>query len=271
MINKYQTGGATSDQQAQIQQAIMQICQATGEQPETVVAALKNGKENFKKVLQALQQGDVQSAKQMIQQLAGTPIARFGAKLNYIRSLKGECPEGQEVKYFKQGGQMKCKCVDKAAGGEKVNGKKEIESFKKKKGCGGVKMIKAQPGTKMMQLAEANKARKKAEEDKKKKANTWGATSKIVGKDYQRGSGNDTSDQEKKDKSAKDYYSGKADHEMYTPKSPKPSKDGRSHSKRFALATVQKCGGKAKKHQFGGSLNGIPFQGVSNLLFNIGR
>jgi hypothetical protein len=83
----------------------------------------------------------------MIQQLAGTPMARLGIKLNYIRSLKGACPEGQEVKYFKEGGRMKCKCVDKAAGGEKVSGKKEIESFKKKKACGGSKM-KFQPGGK---------------------------------------------------------------------------------------------------------------------------
>lgn len=165
MINKYQTGGAApQDQQAQIQQAIMQISQATGEQPETIVAALKNGKENFKKVIEALQQGNIQAAKQMIQQLAGTPMARLGIKLNYIRSLKGACPEGQEVKYFKEGGRMKCKCVDKAAGGEKVSGKKEIESFKKKKACGGLK-AKFQPGGKARTKAQQREIDKQSEED----------------------------------------------------------------------------------------------------------
>jgi hypothetical protein len=92
-----------------------------------------------------------------------------------------------------------------------------------KKDCGGgpvakFKMRKAEPGMKMMQLAEANKNRKKAEEEKKKKAKTFGATSKIVGKDYQRGSGNDTSDQEKKDKSARDYYRGRGYHTIMADK-----------------------------------------------------
>jgi hypothetical protein len=73
--------------------------------------------------------------------------ARLGAKLNYIRSLKGACPEGQEVKYFKEGGQMKCKCVDKAAGGEKVKaGKEVIADFKKKKAGKGTKAKKKQEG-----------------------------------------------------------------------------------------------------------------------------
>jgi hypothetical protein len=209
--------------------------------------------------LQGNEQALEQAMGQFLQEMQGAQKARFGAKLNYIRTLKGNAPEGMVVEYYKCGGQTKKKFV-KAAGGEKVkDGKKEIEEFKKKKACGGVKVTKAQPGSKMMQLAEANKERKKAEEDKKKKANTWGATSKVVGRDYQRGSGNDTSEQEKKDKSARDYYQGRADHELFTPKAPKPSKDSKSHSKRFALATVQECGGKAKKHQWGGSLNRIPF------------
>jgi hypothetical protein len=156
MINKYAIGGTapSGDKKAAIQKAIMSISKVTGEQPETIIAALQNGGESFQQVIQAIEQGDVQSAKQLIKKLAGTPMARYGAKLNYIRSLKGECPEGQEVKYFKQGGQMKCKCVDKAAGGEKVkDGKKEIADFKKKKACGGLK-AKFQPGGKARTKAQ---------------------------------------------------------------------------------------------------------------------
>ena len=227
MINKYLAGGAApQDQQAQVQQAIAQISQATGEQPETVIAALQNGKQNFKKVLQALQQGDVQTAKQLIQQLAGKPMARLGAKLNYIRSLKGACPEGQEVKYFEKGGQVKCKCVDKAAGGEKVkDGKKEIADFKKKKACGGSKM-KFQPGGKA------------PKQDKKKEQWTKEDDKKLL-KYRLKGTKNPA---EKRDST-----------EVQTKWNKLPEKEKAKYE------VKEKCGGKVKKHQFGGSLNGIPF------------
>lgn len=245
MINKFQVGGAApNSQEAQIQQAIAQISQATGEQPETIVAALKNGKNNFKKVLQALQQGDVQTAKQLIQQLAGKPMARLGAKLNYIRTLKGACPEGQEVKYFKEGGQMKCKCVDKAAGGEKVkDGKKEIADFKKKKACGGMK-AKLEGGKKI------------------KKPVNPADTVHVGGRPYSltNMNGSRVDDRfpaysgavEKKDRAKakagdKDAKKRQAKAEEVT-----APKNG-------AKMPKEKCGGKARKHQFGGSLNGIPF------------
>lgn len=39
--------------------------------------------------------------------------AAHGAKLNYIKTLKHICPEGQEVVYFKQGGNLQCGCKGK--------------------------------------------------------------------------------------------------------------------------------------------------------------
>ncbi len=39
--------------------------------------------------------------------------AAHGAKLDYIKSLKHICPEGEELVYFKQGGSVKCGCVGK--------------------------------------------------------------------------------------------------------------------------------------------------------------
>ena len=203
--------------------------------------------------LQGNEQALEQAMGQFLQEMQGAQKARLGAKLNYVRSLRGLAPEGMVVEYYKCGGQTKKRFI-KAAGGEKVESKgmDAVKEFKKKKACGGVKVTKAQPGSKMMQLAEANKERKKKEAEEKEKEDKWKNGRVIVGRDIQRGSGNDTSEQEKKDKSARDYYQGRADHELYTPKAPKPSKDSKSHSKRFALATVQKCGGKAKKHLFGG-------------------
>jgi len=95
--------------------------------------------------LQGNEQALEQAMGQFLQEMQGAQKARLGAKLNYLRSIKGGCPEGQEVKYFKEGGRVCKKCVEKGAAGEKVNGKKEIEDFKKayggkaKKACGGRK------------------------------------------------------------------------------------------------------------------------------------
>lgn len=157
MINtrKYQTGGAAPQQEAssreQIQQVVMQISEMTGEQPETVMAAIKNGGENFKQVIQALQSGDAQTAKQMIQQLAGAQMARQGAKLQYIKNLKGTCPEGTHLEYYKAGGRLCKKCMknqEEEVKQEKKGGVLSQYKEKVKKDCGGAK-IKAGCGAKM--------------------------------------------------------------------------------------------------------------------------
>lgn len=61
----------------------------------------------------------------------GTRKARLGAKLDYIKQSIGECPEGQEVVYFKKGGEI-CKIC---AGKKLQDGGKSdpIKEFKKKK------------------------------------------------------------------------------------------------------------------------------------------
>lgn len=60
-----------------------------------------------------------------------TRKARLGAKLDYIKQSIGECPEGQEVVYFKKGGEI-CKiCTGKKM---QDGGKSDpIKNFKKKK------------------------------------------------------------------------------------------------------------------------------------------
>ena len=60
-----------------------------------------------------------------------TRKARLGAKLDYIKQSIGECPEGQEVVYFKKGGEI-CKVC---AGKKMQDGGKSdpIKNFKKKK------------------------------------------------------------------------------------------------------------------------------------------
>lgn len=64
-------------------------------------------------------------------QQGSTRKARLGAKLDYIKQSIGECPEGQEVVYFKKGGEI-CKIC---AGKKMQDGGKSdpIKNFKKKK------------------------------------------------------------------------------------------------------------------------------------------
>lgn len=78
--------------------------------------------------------------KNFIQSMqTGTQSAKNGAKLNYIKSLRGKCPEGYELGFFKEGGKVCAKCVAKQERqgaiqfrpmqGEK--GTKMVQDFKK--------------------------------------------------------------------------------------------------------------------------------------------
>lgn len=166
--------------------------------------------------------------------------AAHGVKLQYFRTLKNQCAEDEELYYYKKGGSVGCGCKKKEDGGE----------MKPKKDCGGgpvakFKMRKAEPGMKMMQLVEANKERKKKEEQEKKKKGTWAETSKVVGKDYQRG---------------KDGSKAKVQ-DSAVPNEDIPSHDKLKFRGLNAKNDHMKCGGpvaKFKKHRQGGSLNGIP-------------
>ncbi|MDE5977511.1 MAG: hypothetical protein K2G70_03470 [Turicibacter sp.] len=79
---------------------------------------------------------------QMMQQQQ-VAARKFGGMLNYIGKLRGVCPEGYEMQFFKQGGQICKKCVQKAKmeeGGKTPQN--PVDAFKcgrkmKKKACGG--------------------------------------------------------------------------------------------------------------------------------------
>ena len=93
--------------------------------------------------LQQVQQLDEQQQKALLQEFQQemqqgqmTVAARLGAKLNYIKQIKGDCPEGEELVYFKKGGRF-CKACRKKQEGGNVD---EIANFKKnreEKKCGG--------------------------------------------------------------------------------------------------------------------------------------
>ena len=218
MINKYQAGGAAP--QGSILQEIAKLPQEQQKKIMTAFGKWAQAKGLNIQQLQGNEQALEQAMGQFLQEMQASqaPKARLGAKLNYIRGLKGNAPEGMVIEYYKCGGQTKKRFV-KAAGGEKVkDGKKEISDFKKKKACGGSKM-KFQPG---------GKAPKKNEEWTKE-------DDKKLLKYRLKGTKNSA---EKKDST-----------EVQTKWNKLPEKVKAKHE-----VQEQKCGGKAKKCFFGGVL-----------------
>lgn len=112
------------EQTQQMIQMLAQVyMQQTGEQDPN------NAMQVIVQAIQAAQQGD-QQAQQMLQSLveiakqgAQQPaqIARHGAKLSYIKRLRGICPEGEELVMFKKGGRVCKKCVEKKETGSELN------------------------------------------------------------------------------------------------------------------------------------------------------
>lgn len=125
MVQPQQAGG----QQGMEQQAIALV--------QAAMQGDQQANQTIQKIMQAAQQGDQQAAQvakllqAIVQQMKGSRKARLGAKLDYIKQSIGECPEGQEVVYFKKGGEI-CKIC---AGKKMQDGGKSdpIKNFKKKK------------------------------------------------------------------------------------------------------------------------------------------
>ena len=123
---KFQQGGTMNNQQ-ELQKAfvayLIQDAQSQGVQIQS------------EQDLQAYAEqlgGDGIKAKyqEFMQKMQGGVMARLGAKLEYYKKLKGVCPEGEELVYFKQGGRI-CKACQKAQKGTKVTKKaNEVDKFK---------------------------------------------------------------------------------------------------------------------------------------------
>lgn len=123
-INKFQQGGI----QPSIQQQVKQLVQA-------VASGDKQAAAQVKQIMEAAKKGDakaLQIAQLIEQEIQALQKAKQGAKINYIRHLKGKCPEGEELVYFKKGGLMTCGCQKKQNGAklEKVNA---VEEFKRRR------------------------------------------------------------------------------------------------------------------------------------------
>ena len=134
LMKYFQQGGSIAAQQIAQEQAQQQRAQLD----EIFMAIAKNPKET----LMALQKQGVQpkdvialaqkmaetnpAAKQALAALA--QMAKNGAKLQYIKRLRGECPEGYEAVSYKIGGKVCKKC-------EKIEAEKCGGKAKKAKKC----------------------------------------------------------------------------------------------------------------------------------------
>lgn len=131
LIKRHQQGGQQlSPEQQELQYALVGYIVATKKQPKD-----ENEIKQLAQQLIQLKQQDPQKYNQLVQlgQQAQAQKAEKGAKLNYIKSLKGQCPDGEELVYFKKGGMIDCGCQKKEKGGEVKQPKKAnaIEEFKK--------------------------------------------------------------------------------------------------------------------------------------------
>lgn len=131
-INKFAGGGNMNDQELQkafmtylIEDAAAQGMQIQSEQ-DLQAYAQQLGEEGLKAKYQ-----------EFMQKMQGGVKAALGAKLNYIHKLKGNCPDGYEMVYMKEGGRFCQVCqkkAEKALGGKKLSEKKNaISDFKEKR------------------------------------------------------------------------------------------------------------------------------------------
>lgn len=157
MINKFQQGG----KQDAVMQFVQGLAQTLQADPQQVIQIAQQNPQALEAAIQTYQQTkDIKQAAQTFQQAVQqqTQAARHGAKLNYIKSLKNQCAEDEEVVYYKKGGSVGCGCKKKEDGGEIKKAEQDaVAKFKAAR--------KMQSGGKPRTKEEQKKINKQSEED----------------------------------------------------------------------------------------------------------
>ena len=196
---------------------------------------LKTMYETYKQVKNLGEEGlkQLKTTYSKIMETKNTTYAKLGAKLNYIKQLRGECPEGYEVEKYLAGGCVACRKKMK-------EGASVVERFKSEK-CGGKmkkKVTKAQKGG----VTEKSYIDNKTDE-------------KVTVRTYK---GRTFEKREDLDGAGTSYkgYNGKR---SVVPAGEKPDSLERAWNKNAeAKGKLKKCGGKmkkVKKNYFGGILD----------------
>lgn len=246
MINKFQQGGIIAqiqqlpkEQQQQIMQAFSQWVQQRGldinqlqKDPQTLEQALRQ----FMQEMQSQQ----------------TRAARHGAKLQYLKSLKNQCAEDEELYYYKKGGSVGCGCKKKEDGGEiKKAQNGAVAKFKNRKQDQASKdsiRINSTKGDDELEATRPGNYKpnpKHNPKDPNSRTHIW-----IP--DRTKEPYNKTSKKEKGGKAEKDCGGSKM--KLQKKGGEVCPKCGKVHAAGTGCAVA-----KFKKHRQGGSLNGIPF------------
>ena len=130
----YQQGGAMqgSSQEQELQKAFLAYLIQDAAQ-QGIQLQSEQDLQNYAQQLG--EEGIRAKYQEFMQKMQGGVMAKLGTKLDYIKKLKGICPEGYELTYFKVGGRICKSCQKKhhtelAQEGKKLNA---VEQFKKKK------------------------------------------------------------------------------------------------------------------------------------------
>lgn len=113
MINKFQQGGQMSADQEAFSAYLIKLFS-----PKDT--------EDFEDKVSQLSEGDIKELYKQYKSMESNQItiAKLGAKIDYLKTLRGECPEGFEVEKFMSGGCVKCKKkVDTVSFKDKCGGK----------------------------------------------------------------------------------------------------------------------------------------------------
>lgn len=123
MINKFQQGGQMNKDQELFTAYLIKLFNP------------KNAEE-FETKISELSEGDMKELYKQYQSMGNEQItmAKLGAKVDYLKTLKGECPEGYEVEKFMAGGCVKCKKKAMAAAFKDRCGGKAKRRVKKNMG-----------------------------------------------------------------------------------------------------------------------------------------
>lgn len=253
MINKFQQGG-------DVQQKLAQELVANGLPKETVQQLVSN-KEVWGQLVQIYQKQGIQGVASALQSLAQqsqqqVAAARHGAKLQYLKSLKNQCAEDEELVYYKRGGSVGCGCKKKEDGGEikkaeqgavakfKEGYKKTYDKQQDKTPISPNDTVHIQnPKTKKMEVRDLSGKHKQykplTKEEYQKQSNS--KKNDIDTKGYKKGG-----------KAEKDCGGSKM--KLQKKGGEVCPKCGKVHSAGIGCAVA-----KFKMHRQGGSLNGVPF------------
>lgn len=153
-FKKFQQGGTMANNEQEIQKAFMAFLI---EDAATQGVQIQS-EEDLKAYAQQLgEQGLQAKYEQFMRKMQGGVKAKLGAKLNYIRQIKGLCQEDEELIYMKKGGRV-CPVCEKKKKAMKAEEGEKLDPIKKFK-CGR-KVKKAENGTntkKFIQKTEKDK------------------------------------------------------------------------------------------------------------------